>query len=70
MQLSKNVCGICNHSFIRTWCYGAESFMGTMVHLAGSCVHNTPGAKLPAAMMAKYRFLWELLLRRLVDFDD
>ena len=44
--------------------------MGTMVHLAGSCVQNTPGAKLPAAMMAKYRFLWELLLRRLVDFDD
>ena len=62
---------ICQHQHaLRTWCYGAESYQGVMKHLASSCVYSTPGEKLPQSMLGKYRFLWDLVLRKLIQLDE
>jgi hypothetical protein len=52
-----------------TWTYGSESFQGIMVHLAASAVHGTPAPKVPASMLSKYRYFWELVLRELVVLE-
>ena len=52
------------------WTYGSESYMGTMVKLASACLHGTQAKGVPPKMIAKWRFFWHLLVRRIVDLED
>ena len=47
-----------------------ERCQGLMKKLASSSVHGTAAEKLPASILWKYRFFWDMVVKRTIVFDD
>lgn len=51
------------------WCYGSESFMSIMVHMASSCTRGTPPHKVGLKVVQKFRLVFHLLLAKHFDLE-